>query len=193
MSACLPLLQFQENAFWSALGTSIGFTVLIALIFCALRPYNTTVYAPRLKHSDEKHAPPVLAKGLFSWVKPIVKTREPYVVEKLGLDAAVFLRFTRMCRNLFLCMSIIGCGVMIPTNVASSNNFGGKVPAFILMTPQNVFGRAMWAHVICAWIFDLMVMFFLWINYRAVAKLRRQYFESPEYQASLHARTLMVR
>jgi hypothetical protein len=150
------------------------------------------VYAPRLKHADEKHAPPQLGKGFFSWVKPVIKTREPYFVEKVGLDATVFLRFTRMCRNLFLTMSIIGCAVMIPVNVSSSNSYGTKLSAFVLMTPQNVFGRAIWAHVICAWSFDIIIMIFLWWNYRAVARLRREYFESPEYQNSLHARTLLV-
>lgn len=33
---------------------------------------------------------------------------------------------------------------------------------------------------------------FLWWNYRKVLQLRRMYFESEEYQHSLHARTLMV-
>ena len=129
---------------------------------------------------------------MFAWLKPVVKTQEPYFVDKVGLDAAVFLRFTRMCRNLFLTMSVIGCGVMIPVNVASSNSFGGKLSALVLMTPQNVFGRAIWAHVICAWLFDIIVMVFLWWNYRAVMRLRRAYFESSEYQSSLHARTLLV-
>ncbi|KAI9786649.1 MAG: Transmembrane protein 63C [Geoglossum umbratile] len=184
--------QFSENAFWSALGVSIGFTIVINLLFCILRPYNTVVYAPRLKHADEKHAPPQLSKGFFSWVKPVVKTREPYFVEKVGLDATVFLRFTRMCRNLFLTMSIIGCAVMIPVNVSSSNSYGTKLSAFVLMTPQNVFGQAIWAHVVCAWSFDIIIMIFLWWNYRAVTRLRRDYFESPEYQNSLHARTLLI-
>ncbi|KAH0541414.1 hypothetical protein FGG08_004104 [Glutinoglossum americanum] len=184
--------QLSENAFWSALSTSLGFTVLVNLLFCLLRPYNAVVYAPRLKHADEKHTPPPLSKGFFAWVTPIVKTREPFFVDKVGLDAAVFLRFTRMCRNLFLAMSIIGCGVMIPVNVRSSDSFGYKLSAFVLMTPQNVFGRAMWAHVVCAWVFDVLVVFFLWRNYKVVARLRRSYFESPEYQSSLHARTLLV-
>ncbi|KAH0562242.1 hypothetical protein GP486_003065 [Trichoglossum hirsutum] len=186
--------QFSENAFWSALATSLGITVVINLLFCLLRPYNAVVYAPRLKHADEKHAPPPLGKGLFAWVTPIVKTREPFFVDKVGLDAAVFLRFTRMCRNLFLVMSAIGCLVMIPVNVKYSGefNFGAKLSVFVLMTPQNVIGSAMWAHVVCAWIFDVIIVFFLWRNYKAVARLRRAYFESPDYQASLHARTLLV-
>jgi hypothetical protein len=36
------------------------------------------------------------------------------------------------------------------------------------------------------------VCFFLWWNYRAVFKLRRTYFDSQEYKASLHSRSLLV-
>jgi hypothetical protein len=50
----------------------------------------------------------------------------------------------------------------------------------------------MWAHVIIAWIFDFIIMYFLWRNYRMVVNLKRGYFENPEYTDSLHARTLMV-
>lgn len=61
------------------------------------------------------------------------------------------------------------------------------------MTPLNVFKpTAMWSQVVCAWVFDIIIAFFLWRNYRAVRTLRRQYFESSDYQRSLHARTLMV-
>jgi len=38
----------------------------------------------------------------------------------------------------------------------------------------------------------LVSCFWLWINYRSVTRLRREYFESHEYQTSLHSRTLMV-
>lgn len=63
---------------------------------------------------------------------------------------------------------------------------------YILMSPTYTWGQCMWAHVIVAWTFDFIIMFFLWKNYREVVKLKRHYFESPEYTDSLHSRTLMV-
>ncbi|SLM35141.1 Domain of unknown function DUF4463 [Lasallia pustulata] len=200
----LKLLQnpfktsFQANAFWVSLGTSIGTMVLITLLFSLLRPYNSVVYAPKVKHADDKHAPPRIGKGLFAWFAPVMRTKEAELVDKVGLDATVFLRFTNMCRNLFLTMSLVGCGILIPINVISSNKGIAKTisnqtnRAFAVMTPQFIFGSALWSHVFCAWIFDITVAYFLWSNYRAVTRLRRQYFESPEYQMSLHARSLMM-
>ncbi|WEW55134.1 hypothetical protein PRK78_000562 [Emydomyces testavorans] len=185
---------FQERAFWASLGTSLGVTLGLALLFSVFRPRNSVVYAPKLKHADRKHAPPPLGKGMFAWVVPIIKTKEDELVDKIGLDATVFLRFTRMCRNLFLVLSVIGCAIMIPVNIAESDhNISKGVSAFSTMTPMYVFShRALWGHIVCAWVFDAIVSYFLWHNYRAMRRLRRRYFQSKEFQQSLHARTVMI-
>ena len=115
------------------------------------------------------------------------------LVEKIGLDAVIFLRFTRMLRNIFLILGIIGLCVMVPVNVADRDkSISSGLNAFAIMTPLYVFGGGLWAQVVCAWVFDAIVGYFLWYNYRKVHKLRRDYFQSPEYQQSLHARTLLV-
>ena len=115
------VLQIQSDAVLASVATSFAITLVIALIFCLLRPWNTVVYAPRLRHADEKHAPPPVGKGLFAWVTPVIKTREQAVIEKVGLDAAIFLRFIKMCRNMFLVLSILGCAILIPVNVVTGN------------------------------------------------------------------------
>ncbi len=160
-----------------------------------MRPYNQLVYAPRLRHADEKHAPPPVGRGIFAWIAPVVKTKEQLLVEKIGLDATVFLRFVNMCRNIFLCATVVGCGIIIPINVVFGKRLtdrGPDISAFMKMTPQFMFGPPFWAFVVCAYVFDFIIFYFLYTNYKAVTRLRREYFESSEYQASLHARTLMV-
>ncbi|KAK7540392.1 hypothetical protein IWX49DRAFT_555212 [Phyllosticta citricarpa] len=186
--------ELDEKAFWSSLGYSLGAAAIFAFLFCLLRPYNNTVYAPRLKHADEKHAPPPVKKGVFDWVQPVLKTKEQLLVEKVGLDAAVFLRFTKMCRNIFIILSLLGCGVYIPINLVQNaqNHATSDNSLFMKLTPLGVWGASCWAHVLLSYIFNGIIFFFLWRNYRAVAKLRREYFESNDYQKSLHSRTLMV-
>jgi hypothetical protein len=88
----------------------------------------------------------------------------------------------------------MGCAILIPVNVVGGKQFSGVagISNFMKMTPQFMIGPIYWALVACSWVIDIVVCFFLWTNYRAVTRLRRQYFESTEYQNSLHARTLMV-
>ena len=113
-------------------------------------------------------------------------------MEKLGMDATVFLRFTRMLRNMFCMLGLIGLCIMIPVNVTQGANIPGG-SGFSIMTPLFVFGGGLWAQVVVAWATNIVVAYFLWHNYRRILALRRAYLESPEYQSSLHARSVMIR
>lgn len=149
-----------------------------------------------MKYADSAHALPPIGRGLFGWVKPVWSAREELIVEKLGLDAALFLRFTRMLRNIFVVLAVIGVGIMIPVNVTtgvSSIRPQDKSAVFAVMTPLYTFGQGLWAQVVVAYAIDLVVIYFIWHNYRKVQALRRKYFSSSEYQGSLSARSVLLR
>ncbi|KAL6880788.1 hypothetical protein J3F83DRAFT_3227 [Trichoderma novae-zelandiae] len=199
------LLQLLKDPFsgtlasasvYSALGISLGITAVAALLFSFIRPYNQSVYAPKLKHADDKHAPPPLGKKPWSWILPLLHTQEEKLIHQIGMDATIFLRVMRMCRNMFLVLALIGIGVLVPIHSTMSVKFPGAPTdsnSWILtITPLNVYGRVLWSQVVIAWVFDIIVCFFLWWNYRRIMHLRRKYFESEDYQNSLHSRTLML-
>ncbi|MCJ1466604.1 hypothetical protein MMC07_005224, partial [Pseudocyphellaria aurata] len=164
--------------------------LVVALLFSLLRPRNSVVYAPKLKYADAKHAPPAIGKGLFAWFTPLTRTKESQLVDKVGLDGTVFLRFTRMCRNIFLVLSVVGIAILIPANTAGSTK--DRKQALQVMTPIGIRRSALWAHVFSAYVIDAIVAFFLWRNYVAITRLKRQYFESSDYVMSLHSRTLIL-
>ncbi|TQN66788.1 hypothetical protein CSHISOI_08660, partial [Colletotrichum shisoi] len=183
--------QLQKNSVWAALATSLGVTVAIALTFSFLRPYNQSVYAPKLKHADERNAPPPIGKKIWSWIPPLWKTTETELVHHVGMDATLFLRFVRMCVYMFSTISIFCIAILIPTYLSNrAQDIDGSWLDAI--TPIAVWGDAYWAQVAVAYMITFTVMGFLWWNYRKVLLLRRKYFESEEYQNSLHARTLML-
>lgn len=179
---------------YSALGISLGFTVFTAIIFSLLRPYNQAVYAPKLKHADEKHAPPPLGKAPWSWIATVWGTKEEQLMHSIGMDATVFLRFVRMCRNMFLTLSITGVGILLPIHISNFSSTGSinDTQWVTKITPLDVKESAVWAQVVIAWVFNIIVASYLWWNYRKILQLRRKYFETEEYQTSLHSRTLMV-
>lgn len=184
--------QVQVTSVWSALGVSVGVTAGVALLFSLMRPHNSIVYAPKMKHADDEHAPPPLGKGIFSWLGPLWKTNEDDLVRLAGLDAAVFMRFTLMCRNIFLVLSVLGCSILLPVYLNKSAKFGTDLEWVMTFTPLKLWGEPYWALVAVGWLFNLVICGFLWWNYRKILQLRRTYFESPGYQSSLHARTLML-
>lgn len=130
-----------------------------------------------------------MGKGTLAWFTPVVRTKEQDLIHFVGLDATIFLRFARMCRNMFLSLAVVGCGILIPINLTMGAVSTNLVASF---TPIVTFGQANWGQVVCAYLFNIIVAGFLYFNYRKVLELRRQYFNSDEYQNSLHARTLMV-
>ncbi|EHK24230.1 uncharacterized protein TRIVIDRAFT_30589 [Trichoderma virens Gv29-8] len=181
---------------FSALGISLGITAFVALVFSFIRPYNQSVYAPKLKHVDDRHAPPPLGKKPWSWILPLMRTQEEELIQQIGMDATVFLRVMRMCRNMFLVLAIIGISVLVPVHYTKSVKFPGESSdsnGWIQnITPLNVYGKFIWPQVVIAWLFDIIVCGFLWWNYRRIMQLRRKYFEGEDYQTSLHSRTLML-
>lgn len=169
--------------------------VLCAVLFCLLRPYNTTIYAPRLNYIlDDKRAPPPVPNGVFGWVRPVVKTQNLALVGRIGQDATVFLHFTTMCRNIMLFLSVIGCGVYIPLSVVERgrNSASDRSNTLMKFAPYSVGGRACWAYVITSYAFDIVICYFLWKGSRLVARMKREYFESSECQNTTFSRTLMV-
>ncbi|KAF2644589.1 DUF221-domain-containing protein [Massarina eburnea CBS 473.64] len=188
--------QVAKDSVLVAVGTSLAITVLVFLAFCVLRPWNQIVYAPRLRHADAKHKPPPMDKSLFAWYKPVFKTAEQQYIQLIGMDATIFLRISRMCRNMFVLLAIVGCAIIIPVNISKSvladTSTRTFANAIYLMTPRELYGEAYWAFVIMAYIFDIIVCSFLWVTYRAVHQLRRTYMEGADYQNSLHSRTLMI-
>lgn len=167
------------------------------IIFCTIRPKNNVVYAPRLKYSEEKSRPQALSKHPFAWVKNVFKTKEDEYLEKAGLDAVVYIRFTAMCRNIFAILSLFAVCVILPINVLynrRSPSIGtlSMNDAFILTTPILISGNITAAHVTLAYIFDFIVLYFLWANYDHIIRLRRKLFMSEEYQNALFMRTLLL-
>jgi len=191
----ISFLKTQSTSIYASLIYSLGFSSGLCLLFCILRPRNSNVYAPRAKHADKKHAPPPVGKGLLSWIKPIKDAREARLVQEIGVDATVFLRFLSMSRNIFLCLTAIGCGMLIPLTAKGGAAIDDQYHTswLLRMTPEFSFGNVFWGYVIFAYIMTIIVCVFLYINYRAVTRLRRAYFESSDYQNSLHSRTLMLR
>ncbi|RYC60878.1 hypothetical protein CHU98_g5330 [Xylaria longipes] len=184
--------SISDGAIWSALGTSLGVTLVTALIFSFVRPYNTVIYAPKLKHADEKHAPPPIGRGFFAWIFPLWRTTEKDLVAHAGMDAAIFIRVMRMCRNIFLVIAVLGTAVLLPIYWTKSVDKDTSERWTFRLTPANVWNDSIWALVVIGYVFNIVVCSFLWWNYRQVLRLRRIYFESEEYQHSLSARTLML-
>ncbi|KAF9976856.1 hypothetical protein BGZ73_007655 [Actinomortierella ambigua] len=185
----------------AALGVNVGTNIALSLItlgaFCWLRPKNGVVYEKKYQVSPEEKRAPKLASGYFSWMGPVYNCPDEVLADKIGLDAVVFIRFIRMCRNIFIGLMILGCGALIPINIIISRR--GLKPedeepdTIQLMTMSGVLDpNWMWAHVGAMWLFSLILLGAIWWNYKRFLEFRIKYYESSEYQTNVASRTLML-
>lgn len=181
----------------AGLAFGLGGSLILFLAFCLIRPHHNIVYAPRVKFSDKKHKPDALGKGVFFWIKKIVTLKEDEILEKTGLDALVYIKFVKLCRNIFVLFAIVGCAVIIPINWIFNRKNAQfhtiiQKDYFVLMTPIFIRGNYMIPHIVLSWLFTFTICYFLWTNYTSVIRIRRALFMSAEYQSALFMRTLMV-
>lgn len=110
------------------------------------------------------------------------------------MDAVAFLRFLRMFRYLFSSIAFLMCAVLIPVNVTYNlKNVDGDTRDYLsILTIRDVSGTILAAHVATTYGVTALVMFFVYINWVQMVKLRHAWFRSPEYIQSFYARTLTV-
>ena len=115
-------------------------------------------------------------------------------MDKIGLDAAIYLRFIRLCRWLFTAVAFVTSAILIPINVTYNlaHVKAKDRDALSMLTIRNVSGNLLFAHVAVTYLITFLVIGFVYIHWREVVRLRRDWFRSPEYMQSFYARTLMV-
>lgn len=138
--------------------------------------------------------PPRASDSFLGWVSPLLHTKEPELVDKIGLDAAIYLRFLRLCRWLFSAIALLTCGVLAPINAVYNlrNVKSEDRDALSMLTIRNVSGNLLFVHVAVTYIITIIVIVFVYFHWRDVVRLRNDWFRSPEYVQSFYARTLMV-
>ncbi|KAF8939977.1 hypothetical protein EDD21DRAFT_400195 [Dissophora ornata] len=187
----------QPSALAINLGTNVALSLVTLAAFCWLRPKNGVIYARKYKSLPQDKRPPKLEDGYFSWMRPVWSCPDEVLVEKIGLDAVVFIRFVRMCRHIFLIMAVVGCGVLIPINVIATirAQTNGAMPAdkIAMLTMAGITDfKWFWAHVACVWFFSLVMFFAMYHGYKSFLKFRIRYFESEAYQEDMASRTIML-
>ncbi|KAH9952686.1 DUF221-domain-containing protein [Russula dissimulans] len=171
-----------------------GISCVTIILFNILRPSNKVVYEPKVKYHPDNKPPPQISSSLFGWISPLIHVKEPELVEKIGLDAATFLRFLRMMRTIFTLVAFLTCAILIPINVSFNLSHVPKDDRdqLSMLTIRDVSGNILWAHVGMVYVITGVVIVVIWFHWTAMVRLRAQFFRSPEYALSFYARTLIV-
>ncbi|KAJ2498586.1 hypothetical protein GGH96_004196 [Coemansia sp. RSA 1972] len=94
---------------------AISFFLLFILLFSALRLRWPFIFSPRTRLTIT--SPPYLSHKFFGWFLATMRTPETYVLNTLGLDSVIFLRFYKMCMRLLLDVAFFSIVIIWPINI----------------------------------------------------------------------------
>lgn len=156
---------------------------------------SQVIYEPKVKYHEGNKPPPRISDSVFGWLPPLVYTKEPELLDKIGLDAVAFLRFLRLLRWLFTGVAGLTCCILIPINVAFNlrNVQSTQRDILSMLTIRDVTGNFLYAHVAVTYLITLLIIYSVNRHWKEMVKLRHAWFRSPEYLQSFYARTLQVR
>ncbi|KAF9437324.1 hypothetical protein BGZ76_001211 [Entomortierella beljakovae] len=195
-SAIESISDLKPQALAVNLATNVGLSLITLGVFCVLRPKNGVIYAKKYKSSPQDKRAPKLEEGYFSWMRPVWSCPDEVLVDKIGLDAVVFIRFLRMCRYIFLAMGILGCCALIPINVVATlrEPLEEDVKDIIAMLSMSFITDPnwLWAHVAGSWVFSLIMYIAIYQSYKTFVQFKIRYYQSEGYQEDVASRTLML-
>ncbi|KAJ3228492.1 Transmembrane protein 63C [Clydaea vesicula] len=211
--------QLKTNTDLQGLGTAFGIQVLISfgviLVFSLiLRPYHRVIYEPRSKFAPDSKKPLPLTKEPLSWIQTTRKVDILLAVDKIGLDAVMYLRFIKFCVHFFLCATVFAVPLCLfhyfimpappkPTTRRSKakvsyslelltiSNIHFKVEEFGGDTDPNFY---YWFYMYSSllWMASLWCYYNLYVIWRQFTHLRRHWFKTAEFNNGHHNKTLLL-
>ena len=168
---------------WSGLLLVIGFFCIIVFEIVRHNSKYFQVYYTRLINPNSPRNHP---KKLFEWIYWVFREREDTVLDQVGLDAVMFLRYLQMCFQFFSTIAVVLCIILIPVNsyasspsdvvnVTVDNGTVYQISDSALSTASisniNDGSNLLWIHAICVWLVSFFLMSTLFENYSKFATL----------------------
>lgn len=189
-------LDSATQGFLYALATAVPVFVLCTIAFCILRKRIPDVYYHRRllntwrSYNDYNGrrvglTHPIPDDSFFGWMKAVLQTPEREVIRKIGLDAAMFLRYIRTCLTIVSILAFFSVLILMPVfgtagNKRLSPDDSNFVEGLRVVSLANVEARSsrVWVVTVSEFLIAAVVIFFMRKDYKAYADARREYRNS---------------
>eukprot|EP00466_Bigelowiella_natans_P004359 jgi/Bigna1/129715/aug1.9_g4423 len=134
------------------------------LIFEGLRGSFTQFFAPRFPGSKEGKYP---YPSLFGWVRGILQVPEQEIVDRSGMDAAVYLRFLWLGTVVMAILTVLGMLLLMPVYATGLSNVEQE-------------SSRLWAPAIMIWVFSGIILYVIKKNYTELLAMRKETMKKGE-------------
>ncbi|CDH49234.1 duf221 domain [Lichtheimia corymbifera JMRC:FSU:9682] len=142
--------------------------------------------------------------GWFDWIKQLARVSDDFLIDRIGFDAVMFLRFMRTLRNLLIIMTIVAVAILMPLNVLATQHTGDWPPiafdiGFLSISsinlvagkePLNPQDNWYWPPVVATWLFTILILVFLHRASNDYLIMRKQFYSAPAY--NLSSRSILI-
>jgi hypothetical protein len=206
----MPEYVEDVSAFRETSMTFATLAMLFTIMTCVLLVFLSCFYhnqktsplfaSPRRNRLPKLVPPPLPVEGTFSWIKVCFYMSDEEIINRVGFDSMIFIRFHRLALRCIMKMSVVSWGVLLPLNFtggghANASDLKGYVGSllftdFLRFSMANVKGGSprLWVHCASAYLLSGIVMRELVIEYNAFNNIRHRYMLSKEP----HLRTVLV-
>ncbi|KAJ3188365.1 hypothetical protein HDU85_005516 [Gaertneriomyces sp. JEL0708] len=181
---------------WVWFGIAVAVVIGCSLIYEAIRWKSGLQRILYTRASVNRRETPSIPTHLFGWFKPIWDIPESYIIENVGLDAVMFLRFLRMCFMITLILICTVLPILLPVNYLAPGSWPDGVDGasdsgsnlqfakenMLRYSISNIPSKsdAFWAHLVCVYIVSGVTYYFLFISYRDYANLAAEYIHEKQ-------------
>ncbi|KAG0047939.1 hypothetical protein BGZ83_007108 [Gryganskiella cystojenkinii] len=177
------------GTFVSALLFNGAVAVAVFGAFCITRHWSKRIYQPRTYLVTSEVRSPELPAGAFSWITSSFKVTDNVLLDRVGLDAYMFLRFLRMSALLFSGFMLLAIPILIPLNVV--NGVGNQ--GLTKMTMGNVSQSwRLWFHLILTILFCSATVAVLWREMKIYTERRHAYLMSEKHAKTPQSTTILI-
>lgn len=207
----LPSYVYDTSPFYAE--TSMSFSALAMLfvtLSCVFLVFLSCFYhnqktsplfiSPRRHRLPKLVPPPLPVDGYFSWVKVCFYLSDEEIINRIGYDSLIFIRFHRLALRCIVKMSVFSFIVLLPLNFTGAGNAKAQdlkeyvdsllFTDFLRFTMANVNAGSprLWVHCFAAYLLTAIVVRELLVEYENFNSIRHRYLLSREP----HLRTVLV-
>ncbi|KAI0217941.1 hypothetical protein L0F63_007178 [Massospora cicadina] len=187
-----PNPHLSANPFYAAqLAIASVIALLSILLFSFLRLRWPAIYYPNFRRLNPP--PPSLGDSLFGWLVPLFRIKESQVLELVGLDALMLLRFFKLAGSIFALCSLYGVFVLLALTLSAGNTGTGGTPPLetrLTITALPDTDPRLIAHCFGVYLFTALAFYFFNREYQVFSHLRWSYLKA--HQLSPAARSVMM-
>ncbi|KAI1312658.1 hypothetical protein EDD11_002895 [Mortierella claussenii] len=177
------------KAFTSSLqfNAAVGLGTFVA--FCIVRHWSKKIYQPRTYLVSKDIRSPDLPPGAFSWITASFKVKDTELLDKVGLDAYMFLRFLRMSAMYFAGCTLFSVPILIPINMIGGLDGDG----LHRMNIGNVSTQwRLWFHLVLTYIFTTGAILLLWREMQEYTRRRHAFLMSEKHSKTPQSTTILA-